>query len=139
MKATDLFHRFDQFKKALAKLREALLLPESEIVRDAAIQRFEFTYEMAWKTIKLYLFTKDIELNSPKDTIIAAFENHIIEDGNGWSKLQRMRNLTSHTYDSSSSFEVYNYLVSEGLELFDRLKIRLNELIGGEDDTIWDQ
>ena len=51
--------RFSQcsadFSRALARLGEALSAPKSDLVRDAAIQRFEFTFELAWKTMKLWL------------------------------------------------------------------------------------
>lgn len=42
------------FEKALRRLEEALDKPESAIVRDASIQRFEFTFELAWKAIQTY-------------------------------------------------------------------------------------
>ena len=37
------------------RLAEAVAQPESELIRDATIQRFEFTFEVVWKTLKLYL------------------------------------------------------------------------------------
>ena len=43
------------FSQALKKLKEAIALPESEIVRDGSIQRFEFTFELAWKLMKIIL------------------------------------------------------------------------------------
>lgn len=53
---TDKFNRsLTNLKKALARFSEALEEPESSIVRDATIQRFEFTYELLWKTLKIYL------------------------------------------------------------------------------------
>ena len=47
-----------QFERALARLREALAVEETEIVRDAIIQRFEFTYELGWKCMFYWLRTQ---------------------------------------------------------------------------------
>ena len=40
--------------QALVRLQEALSVPEDPIVRDACIQRFEFTFEMAWRAIQAH-------------------------------------------------------------------------------------
>ena len=49
------FERQTAVYNAAARLNEVAALPESDIVRDAAIQRFEFTFELVWKTLQLYL------------------------------------------------------------------------------------
>jgi len=57
-----------QFKKALSRLNEALAAPKSDIVRDSAIQRFEFTIDMAWKLVKTCLEEKyGIVCQAPKE------------------------------------------------------------------------
>jgi predicted transcriptional regulator len=40
-------------RAALERLGEALHEPKTDIVRDAAIQRFEFSFELFWKTLKV--------------------------------------------------------------------------------------
>jgi hypothetical protein len=47
--------RYEDAKRAIGTLREILLEPFTAIVRDAAIQRFEYTFEAYWKFIKEYL------------------------------------------------------------------------------------
>ena len=55
---TKLSAQQEQLAGALSRLKEALNLPKSDIVRDSAIQRFEFTMDLAWKTVKTFLEEK---------------------------------------------------------------------------------
>lgn len=116
------------FNRALQKLDEALQEPASEYIRDAAIQRFEFTYELAWKTLKAYLLTQDMIVLSPKETLQVAYQQGLLQDANAWSELHMKRNLTSHTYDEALAEQIYHYLKVEGLSLFITLKNTLEQL-----------
>jgi len=122
MTADRLFQRVDSFRQALSRLREALALPESDVVRDATIQRFEFTYELAWKSVKLFLETRQIFPQTPKDTLREALQWGIIQDGNGWSLLHEYRNQTSHTYDEQSAIDIFNHIRTEGIILLGQLE-----------------
>jgi Nucleotidyltransferase substrate binding protein like len=51
---------------AAARLEEVAALPQTDIVRDAAIQRFEFTFELVWKTLQLYLEHEGLESGGPR-------------------------------------------------------------------------
>lgn len=116
------------FEKALNQLERALNEPVSEYVRDAAIQRFEFTYELAWKTLKAYLATLDLIVLSPKETLKVAYQQGLLQDAAAWSELHVKRNLTSHTYDLKLAESIYTYLKNEGLALFLKLKQTLSQL-----------
>lgn len=124
--------RFDQRAKsfviALAQLKKATLEPETEFLRDAVIRRFEFTYELAWKTLKLALEDKDIDVRNAKDTIAAAIEQGMVGDGNLWTEMHRMRNLTSHTYDPELAQSVYEFVIATGVAEFENLAGRLSAL-----------
>lgn len=113
-----LIERVSDFLTAVTRLEEALAQPENSFMRDATIQRFEFTYELAWKALKLWLETKDITTLNAKDTLQAALEQGQLSDGNGWSQLHRMRNLTSHTYDEAQAVQVYRFIKNDGFQLF---------------------
>ena len=115
------------FEKALSQLEKALNEPENEFIRDATIQRFEFTYELAWKTLKAYLATLDIVVLNPKETLKVAYQQGLLVDGDGWSKLHLNRNLTSHTYDAEIAESIYHYLKIDGLALFLSLKQKLEQ------------
>ena len=111
------------------QLEKALHEPVSEYVRDAAIQRFEFTYELALKTLKSYLSTLDLTVLSPKDALKAAYQQGLITDAAAWNELHVKRNLTSHTYDEKLAEEIFIYLKKEGLSLFLTLKQKLRTLV----------
>lgn len=127
-----LFQRFKDFKKTLAQLKIAQDQPKNDLVRDAVIQRFEVTYELAWKTVKLYLEIIGVETRNPKETIREALQQGLIEDGNGWSLLHQMRNLTRHTYDEHLAEDVYDYVKQRGVNLFAALQDELIHKMEGE-------
>lgn len=127
MKNEKLQMKQQRFAQALLQLRKVLQEPASEYIRDAAIQRFEFTYELAWKTLQAYLATIDIVVLSPKETLKIAYEQGLIKDASAWSELHRQRNLTGHTYDQKLAESVYRFLQENGLQLFLELQTTLNE------------
>lgn len=66
---------FQQFKKAYRRLKEALNIEEeNDIKRDALIKRFEFTYELLWKTYKRTARLQKLEYFSPKSCFQFAFK-----------------------------------------------------------------
>jgi nucleotidyltransferase substrate binding protein (TIGR01987 family) len=117
--------RFDQrrnyFRQALKRLREALARPEDDFIRDACIQRFEFTYEAAWKAMKLWLEAKDIDVRNAKDALRESLAQGLIQDPNAWSSLHEARNLTSHTYRAELAKQVYATLREQAIPLFEAL------------------
>ena len=71
----------------------------SDVVRDGLIQRFEFTYELSWKTTKEYLKEIGIvDVNSPKAVIKEAYVQKLIGNEKNWLLMMNDRNMTSHVY-----------------------------------------
>ena len=108
---------YDNLKKAVKALEKAICKCEStkdpelkEYIRDGAIQRFEFTFELAWKTLKRFL---EIYMLENVDGLIGAnlfrigFESGLIQNSEFWLEFKRNRNLTSHTYDENIAEKVY--------------------------------
>jgi nucleotidyltransferase substrate binding protein (TIGR01987 family) len=96
--------RFQNFDRAFLRLDEALKRrPESlsDLEKEGAVQRFEYTFELAWKTIKDYLEEEGVTLSiaTPREVIKAAFAAKVISDGETWIKMLDHRNLLSHKYD----------------------------------------
>jgi len=116
--------RIADFQKAVKRLEEACQQEKNDFIRDSVIHRFEFCYELAWKMLRLKLLQEDIDTRSPKATLQAALELGLIEDGNSWTELHRMRNLTTHTYDESLAEEVYSFVCQVGLPLLEQLAMR---------------
>jgi len=92
-------------------------------MRDAVIQRFEFCWELAWKALKLRLEQLGIAANNPRDVFREALVAGELRNGNEWSEAQKMRNLTSHTYDEELCEEVYGFILKDGLAMFQQLAL----------------
>lgn len=118
-----------QFEKALGRLQEALVLPKTDIVRDSAIQRFEFTLDLSWKTLKAFLEDKKgIVCASPKECFREAYRQKVIDYDDAWIKLVDMRNETVHTYKEELAEEIFAQLPS-ALKHFEFLKESIKKQI----------
>ena len=111
--------------KAVSRLRDACAQPYNEFLRDSVIQRFEFCWELTWKTLRLWLDYLGIEASNPRDIFREALQSGLIHDGNAWSEVQRMRNLTSLTYDEKLAEQVYQFICASALPLFERLAVEV--------------
>lgn len=98
------------FGLALGRLRNALAQPKSEWTRDAAIQRFEFTFELAWKAIARRARAEGVECASPRQAFKTALRLGWIHDDDVWLTMLDDRNRTSHTYHEPTAEEIYTRL-----------------------------
>ena len=116
--------RKEEFSNAYERLKEALKEEESEIVIDGALHRFEFTFELAWKSLKDYLEYMGLteKIGSPREIIQQAFKQGIIEDGEAWINMMLSRNMLSHIYDEKESRDIFNKIKKEYINLFNDLK-----------------
>jgi nucleotidyltransferase substrate binding protein (TIGR01987 family) len=128
--------RFDERKRemraAVARLSEAAAAPASDLVRDASIQRFEFSFEIVWKTLKLYLEHQGHECVSPRATIKKAFSEGIIvteSEADSWMGMLEDRNLTSHAYDESLAKRIYQSVVRDYVSLLASMATRIDGLV----------
>lgn len=108
--------RLEIAQKALKTMEEIVGDKQpTAIQRDAAIQRFEYSFEAIWKTAKIYLRTfEGIESGSPKGTVRACFQVGIFDSDTSKSVLKMIddRNLTVHTYNESLALAIYSRLES---------------------------
>jgi len=126
------------FERAIARLEEAIAEYEQDttktVVRDGLIQRFEFTYEIAHKTLKRFL---EFASPSPEQYDRMSFQD-LIRSGNeqslllgdwpDWKQYRDMRSKTSHTYDEEIALEVLAGIpafLEEARYLRNKLKERL--------------
>ena len=123
--------RKQELLNATERLKEALQEQESDIVIDGTLHRFEFTFELAWKTMKDYLEYSGIidGIGSPREIIKTAFANGIIEDGENWIKMMLARNSLSHLYDEEKSREIYIEIKEIYLELFEKLNKKFSTIL----------
>lgn len=114
-----------------ARLTEAVAQPESELIRDATIQRFEFTFEVVWKTLKLYLERQGYECGGPRPTLKKAFAENLIataEEADVWFRMLEDRNLTSHAYDEALARRIYTHIVGDYAPLLARMAGQIQTL-----------
>jgi nucleotidyltransferase substrate binding protein (TIGR01987 family) len=111
----------EDFLKALERFEEVLREPKNDIVRDSAIKRFEFTFDLAWKTTKAFLEKEhNVTCVSPKTCFREAFRVGLIEYDDGWNKLVDNRNYTVHVYKEIFAEKIYREL-PQALRLFQDL------------------
>ncbi len=94
-------------ENSLMQLEEGLN-PKNLLERDGAIQRFEFTFELSWKTLaKVLQSDKPLVDNSVKGILREGGKQNLIEDVEKWFEFQIARNKTSHTYNNEVAIEVF--------------------------------
>jgi nucleotidyltransferase substrate binding protein (TIGR01987 family) len=111
-----------QFRSACDRLAEVLAMPVDAdgIVRDSAIQRFEFTFELFWKTLKAWATKRMDEVHTASDAVEYAQIRKLIcsEEEELGRQLIRWRNMTSHLYEESMAEEIFSRI--PGAEKFMR-------------------
>lgn len=114
-----------QFENALTRFKEVMSVPKTDIVRDSAIQRFEFTLDLSWKMIKAFLEEKKgVICASPKDCFREAYRQGIIKYSEEWIKFVDMRNETVHTYQEEVAEKIFSQLPN-ALKHFEDLLVNL--------------
>lgn len=93
--------------KAAKVFSEGLAQVKNDLERDGVIQRFEFTYELVWKTLKKVLAIKGIEVTSPRDVFREAAREKLLKDPTVWFDFIEKRNITVHTYNQSSAEDIF--------------------------------
>lgn len=98
-------------EQAIASLKRALAQPKDEFIRDSVIQRFEFTYELAWKALKRLLEVEEgvenVDALNRRDLFRLAAEKGLLADPLVWFDYHRYRNESTHTYAETKAEEVY--------------------------------
>ncbi len=97
-------------KKVNKRLEEATKVESTRMNKDATIQRFEFTFELVWKTIQEYSKSHGIDCKSPRNCIREAGRLDLIEDVRGiekWFDFLENRNLISHSYNEELADKIY--------------------------------
>jgi len=123
--------RQTEVRNAVARLLEAVAQTESSILRDAVIQRFEFSFELIWKALKLYLERQGHECGGPRPTFKKAFAEGLItttDEADVWWQMLEDRNLTSHAYDEVLATRIYQHIVKDYAPLLDGMAQKVQSL-----------
>lgn len=124
--------RFENFSKASDLLDEALKNgPGSlnQLEREGAIQRFEYTFELAWKTVKDYLDNAGVvfEEATPRKVLKGAYSSGFLPEGQVWIDMLDQRNLLSHTYDRKDFEDAAEAVYSKYLPALAALRDKLRK------------
>ena len=130
MTKSDLSSYLDVWESALGTFDEILLEEENAIVRDAAIKRFEYNFELAWKAIKRFAALEGESCDSPRSAFRTALRLSWIDDDEIWLDMLDDRNRTTHTYKEATAESVYHRLESY-LKVMKQLKSTLESLEAG--------
>lgn len=122
-------------KKAIATLEEAVRLPVDPIVRDATIQRFEYSFDLLWKCLKAALWdAHGFDCNSPKSCFRKAFTVGLGSDVETEILLAMSddRNATTHIYSEGEAVRVLGRIKADYLPLMQKLARSIEGLAGSE-------
>jgi len=124
--------RFQNFDRAFILLRDALEKGSdslNQLEKEGVIQRFEFSFELAWKTLKDYMEEDGFLFATitPRQVLKDAFAAKILTDGQVWIDMLDHRNLLSHTYNLVKFEEAVKAVHNRYLDAFDQLHEFLQE------------
>ncbi len=85
---------------------------EAAIVRDAAIQRFEYTFEATWKAAQAYLTREGLDATSPRSAIRNSFQAGALSEEDAQLALEMLsdRNRSVHTYNEGLALTIFSRL-----------------------------
>ncbi len=128
--------RYANYRKALGQLRKFVEKGNlSELEKQGLIKAFEYTYELAWNTMKDFLIYKGQagDIYGSRDAIRRAFATGLITDGDGWMDMLQSRNKTSHTYNEETAEEIARAVLVRYYPLFMELREKLAGLLDESD------
>lgn len=122
--------RLNHFSKALGQLRKFIEKGAlNELEQQGLIQAFEYTYELAWNTLKDYFEVQgETEIHGSRDAFRLAFKRGLIKDGETWMDMIKSRALTSHTYDEEVAEQIAAAIVSRYFSEFVTLQAKMESL-----------
>jgi len=132
--------RFNNFVKAFAQLEEAVKLSRqrelSKLEQQGLIQAFEYTHELAWRTMRDFLRERGVQnLYGSKDATREAFKAGLIDNGEVWMEMFQSRNLTSHTYNEETAAIIFSAIVDNYFAEFAAFRERMEQLKASEEPS----
>ena len=101
----------------------------NELEKQGLIKSFEYTYELAWNTIKDYFESQgETSIYGSRDAFRLAFKRGLIEDGETWMEMIKSRALTSHTYNEDIAEKVAADIVNSYFPEFVTLKTKMESI-----------
>ncbi len=131
--------RFANYNKTLLQLKKIFVKSElNELEEQGLIKSFEYTYELAWNTIKdFYEDQGDVGIQGSKDAVRLAFKRGLISNGEAWLEMIENRKLTVHTYNEATAQEIAMLIKKKYFSLFLVLQQNLEIIRSGDQSNIF--
>lgn len=127
-KDTRWHQRFENLERVFRLLQEAAGRQSlSDLEAEGMVQRFEYTFELAWKTLKDFLELQGFTVAYPREVIKTAFQVGLISMGDAWFEMLDRRNEAAHTYDRQRFLEITNAIRTTFLPALTALVDRLSQ------------
>jgi len=122
--------RLDNYDRALRQLTKFVEKGElNELERQGLVKSFEYTYELAWNTIKDFFEDQgETDILGSRDAFRLAFKRGLIDSGDIWMEMIKSRMLTSHTYNEAVAEAIGRSVVTVYYGEFLRLRARFEAL-----------
>lgn len=102
-----------KLETAIQRLDEALAEDDTNpLAIDGTIQRFEFVFELMWKTLKRALEAEGMICQTARETLKTGYQIGWIGPEELWLQMLDDRNMTSHTYDQPTANQIYTHIQS---------------------------
>lgn len=111
------------------RLKEGIEQVKDELDKDGVIQRFEFTFELLWKTLKIFLEYKGLEVKTPRDSFKESFRINLLEDEEIFLDMLEDRNRTTNVYEQSISEEIFERIRTIYILAIERILFKIKEEI----------
>lgn len=151
--------RFSNYNKALDKFIQAveyleknygggddpidpdeIIDEEFDLFQEGLIQRFEYTFELAWKVMQDYLKYQGVDVEGgPRSAMREAFNLKLLKDGKIWMEMIKSRNMTSHTYNEETANEIFHEVMYAYREPFLEFRRKMEELRSGKQNDIFEE
>lgn len=116
-----------KLEEAYLRLSEGVENAQDELDKDGVIQRFEFTFELLWKALKIFLEHHGISTKTPRDSLKEAFRIELFENEEIFLDMLEDRNMTSHIYDKQTSEEIFKRIKLQYLKAIEEVLKKLRQ------------
>ncbi|MDI6781393.1 MAG: HI0074 family nucleotidyltransferase substrate-binding subunit [bacterium] len=116
-----------KFEDGFMRLKQGVLLAEDDLGKDGVIQRYEFTFELLWKALKIFLEYQGIEVKTPRESLKQGFRINLLDEEDVYLDMLEDRNITSHIYHQETSEEIFERIKTIYLQAMERVSSRLRE------------
>ncbi|RME77009.1 MAG: nucleotidyltransferase [Chloroflexi bacterium] len=128
MKIDDLRYALEKLERAFTRLEFAAANAVDDLDRDGVIQRFEFTFELLWKTAKIYLEYEGFRCAGPRSCLKESVRREILSDGEQLLDMLEDRNKTTHIYNEETAQEIFDRIRQVYIPVFRRSIARFKVL-----------